>query len=81
MITTQRLATSLTPLDRALATLLDGIAPLAPVALPLAETPGCIAAEMPPLKALPEFDLATADGWACRSSDLVGASSWSLVVL
>jgi molybdopterin molybdotransferase len=81
MITIQRLAISLTPLDRVVATLLDGIAPVAPVALPLAETPGCIVAEMPPLKALPEFDLATADGWACRSEDLVGASSWSPVVL
>ena len=81
MVTTQRLATSLTPLDRALAMLLDGTAPLAPVALPLSETLGCIVAEMPPLEALPEFDLATVDGWACRSGDLVGASSWSPVPL
>ncbi|HEU0082384.1 MAG TPA: molybdopterin-binding protein [Bradyrhizobium sp.] len=76
MTTTQRLAASLTPLETALAMLLDGVAPVAPVALPLAETPGCIAAGMPPL-ALPAFDTATVDGWAFRSGDLVGASSWS----
>ena len=32
---------------------------------------------MPPLKALPAFDIATLDGWAFRSLDLVGASSYS----
>jgi|ERR1041385_1598362 molybdopterin biosynthesis enzyme len=77
MVTTQRLAASLTPLDAALAMLLDGILPVAAVALPLEQALGCIAAESPPLGALPAFDVAVVDGWASCSSDLVGASSWS----
>src|SRR4051812_16665441 len=81
MVMAQRLATSLMPVDTVVAMLLEEAAPLAPVALPLAEAPGCIPAEMPPLEALPPFDLAIADGWACRSSDLVGASCWSPVLL
>jgi molybdopterin molybdotransferase len=81
MVTTQRLAASLTPLEAALKMLLDGIAPLAPAALPLSEAQGCIAAGLPLLKALPSFDMAAADGWALASSWLVGASSWSPVPL
>ncbi len=77
MVTTQRLAASLTPLDAALAMLLDGILPVAPVALPPRQALGCIAAELASLKALPAFDMAIVDGWAFRSGDLVGASSWS----
>src|SRR4051812_2782169 len=77
MVTTQRLATSLTPLDAALAMLLDGVAPVTPVALPPGEVLGCIAADMPPVGALPASDLAAADGWAFASNGLVGASPWS----
>jgi molybdopterin biosynthesis enzyme len=77
MTATRRLAASLTPLDAAQAMLLDGIAPVAAVALSLAHALGRIAAGMPPLAALPAFDLAATDGWAFRSSDLIGASSWS----
>src|SRR3954470_15663202 len=77
MMTPQRLPASLTSLDAALAALLSGIAPVAPIELPLAKAPGCIAAELPPLKALPAFDMAIVDGWALRSRDLVGASSYS----
>jgi molybdopterin molybdotransferase len=77
MMTPQRLPASLTSLDAALAALLAGIAPVATIELPLAEALGCIAAELPPLKALPAFDVATVDGWAFRSRDLVGASSYS----
>jgi molybdopterin molybdotransferase len=77
MITTQRLAASLTPLDTALALLLEGVEPVASINLPLAEALGCVAAELPPLQALPAFDMATVDGWAFRSCDLVGASSYS----
>ena len=51
--------------------------PVAPVELPLAEALGCVAAEMPPLKAFPPRDIAAADGWALRARDLVGASSYS----
>jgi len=41
---TQRLPPSLTPLDTALAALLRDVEPIAPVALPLTEAIGCIAA-------------------------------------
>jgi molybdopterin molybdotransferase len=77
MITTQRLPPLLTPLDAALAMLLDGLAPVAPGELPLAEALGCVAAEMPPLRAYPVRDVAAVDGWAFRARDLVGASSYS----
>lgn len=74
---TQRLPPSLTPLDTALAALLRGVGPVAPVELPLAEAVGCIAAGMPLLPAHPPRDIAAADGWALRANDLVGASSYS----
>ncbi|TPQ29987.1 molybdopterin-binding protein [Bradyrhizobium guangdongense] len=74
---TQRLPPSLTPLDAALAALLRELQPVAPIALPLAEALGCIAAEMPVLKAYPPHDVAAADGWALRANDLVGVSSYS----
>jgi molybdopterin molybdotransferase len=77
MVTTQRLPASLTPLDAALAALLDRLAPVAPGELALAEALGCVAAEMLPLKAFPPRDIAAADGWALRARDLVGASSYS----
>src|ERR1700716_1302769 len=77
MISTQRLSTSLTPLDIALAALLQDLAQIVPIELPLAEALGCIAAEMPPLKAHPPCDIAASDGWALRARDLVGASSYS----
>ncbi|MHB8268536.1 molybdopterin-binding protein [Bradyrhizobium sp.] len=81
MMTPQRLTASLTSLDATLAALLEGIAPVAPVELPLTEAPGCIAAELPPMKALPAFDMAAVDGWAFRSRDLVGASAYSPLAL
>lgn len=77
MIPTQRLPASLTPLEMALAALLHGLEPVAPVELPLAESLGCVAAHMPPLNALPPCDIAAADGWAMRARDLIGASSYS----
>ena len=77
MIPTQRLPASLTPLEAALAALLDRLEPVAPIALPLANALGCVAANMPPLKALPQGDIAAGDGWALRARDLVGASSYS----
>ena len=73
----QRLPASLTPLDVALAVLLDRIKPVAPVEVPLAQALGCVAAEMPPLKARPLHDTAVGDGWALHVRDLVGASSYS----
>jgi molybdopterin molybdotransferase len=77
MIPAQRLPASLTPLEVALVALLDRLAPVAPVALPLAEALGCVAADMPPLNAFPSADIAASDGWALRARDLVGASSYS----
>src|SRR5258705_5814089 len=77
MIPTQRLPASLTSLDVALAALLDRLEPVAPVELPLADALGCVAADIPPLKARPSHDIAAADGWALRARDLVGASSYS----
>jgi molybdopterin molybdotransferase len=77
MTISQRLPASLTPLDAALAALLDRLEPVAPVALPLAEALGCVAAEMPPFKAYPPRDIAASDGFAFQSRDLVGASSYS----
>jgi molybdopterin molybdotransferase len=77
MIPPQRLPASLTPLDLALAALLDRLEPVAPIELPLAQALGCIAAEMPPLGAHPPCDIAAADGFAFGARDLVGASSYS----
>jgi molybdopterin molybdotransferase len=76
MIPTQCLPASLTPLDVALAALLQRLEPVAPVVLPLAEALGCVAAGMLPLTAFPPCDTAVADGWACLSRNLVGASSY-----
>ena len=73
----QRLPALLTPLDAVLAALLHRLEPVAPVALPLAEALGCVAADMPPLNAHPPVDVAAGDGWAMRARDLVGASSYS----
>jgi molybdopterin molybdotransferase len=77
MIPTQRLPASLTPLDVALAELLQRVTPVAPVSLSLAEALGCVAADMPPLQAVPRRDTAASDGWALRARDLVGASSYT----
>jgi molybdopterin molybdotransferase len=77
MIPTQRLPASLTPLDVALTALLDRLEPVAPTELPLAQALGCVAADMPPLEAIPPYDIAAADGWAFHAADLVGTSSYS----
>ncbi|KYK48056.1 molybdopterin-binding protein [Bradyrhizobium liaoningense] len=74
---TQRLPPSLTPLETALAALLRGVDPVAPVEVPCAEAIGCIAAGTPLLAAYPSRDIAAADGWALCANDLVGASSYS----
>ncbi|WFU15747.1 molybdopterin-binding protein [Bradyrhizobium sp. CB3481] len=77
MTSSQRLPASLTPLDAAVATLLDGADAVAPAELALADALRCVAAEMPPLKAYPERDTASVDGYALCARDLVGASSYS----
>jgi molybdopterin biosynthesis enzyme len=73
----QRLSTSLTSLDAALAALLKGAGPVAPVELGLVEALRCIAADMPPLDAHPSRDIAAVDGYAFVARDLVGVSSYS----
>jgi molybdopterin molybdotransferase len=77
MTSSQRLPTSLTPLDVARDALLNGLEPVAPVELALEEALRCIAAGMPPLPAYPSRDIAAADGYAFCARDLVGASSYS----
>ena len=77
MNTAQRLPASLTRLDAALAALLDGLEPVAVVEMPLHEALGCVGAEMAPMKAYPQHDVAQTDGWALRASDLVGASVYT----
>jgi molybdopterin biosynthesis enzyme len=77
MTSPQRLPTSLTPLDKALDALLQGVEPVAPVELTLAEALRCIAAEMPLLRAHPPRDVAAVDGYAFGARDLVGVSSYS----
>jgi molybdopterin molybdotransferase len=77
VITKQRLPAALTSLDAALGALLDRLEPVAPVALPLAEALGRVAADMSRLEAFPPYDVAAADGWALCARELVGASSYS----
>lgn len=77
MTPNQRLPNSLTPLDAALAALLDGVAPVTSIGLPLAEALRCIAADMPLSGALPPHAIAASDGYALCARDLVGASSYS----
>lgn len=79
---TQRLPTTLTSLDDGLARLLDGVHAVAPVEVPLTDAIGCVAAEMPKLRAsLPPFNVALGDGWAMRAHDLVGASPYAPLLL
>ena len=81
MTSPQRLPASLTPLDVARNALLKGLEPVAPVELALAQALRCIAADMSRLEAHPPHAVAAADGFALRSHDLVGASSYSPVPL
>lgn len=75
---TQRLPDVLTPLDVAVRLLCEGLNPVEPVDVPLAEALGRVAAAMAPQQvALPPFSIAVTDGWALRARDIVGASSYS----
>jgi len=75
---TQRLPAALTPLNVALHSLLDGVKPVEPIDVSLADSVGRIAAPIAPLQtAHPVFSIAVADGWAMRARDIVGASSYS----
>ena len=77
----QRLPASLTPLDVVLNALLTRLQPVAPVELALADALGCIAARAPKLAAHPSRDMADVDGFAFCARDLVGASSYSPLLL
>ena len=77
MTSPQRLPASLTPLEAARDALLNGLEPVALAEQPLTEALGGIAADMPPLPAVPPRDIAAAAGFAFRARDLVGASSYS----
>lgn len=75
---TQRLPSALTPLDIALRSLLDGVEPVEPIDVLLAESVGCIAATTEPLRdSYPASSVAITDGWALCARDIVGASSYS----
>lgn len=68
----------LTSLESALTALLDRLAPVTPVSMPLPEALGFTAVEMPALGGmLPPRDTAAMDGWAFRALDLAGASAYS----
>ncbi|QCK84639.1 hypothetical protein E8L99_01975 [Phreatobacter aquaticus] len=73
---------SLTPLDHALAHLLDGLAPVRPVRMPVRDAIGLVAAEtvLAP-GAVPAGAVALRDGIAVTSSDLVGASAYAPALL
>jgi hypothetical protein len=74
MGSTQRLPASLTPLEIALDRLLQPLAAVTPVELPLAEALGCIAADMSALAAFLPAAIAAADGGRCGPRS-AGASS------
>jgi len=74
---TQRLPFSLTPLDTALAALLEGVHPAAITELSPHDALGCVLAEMAPLGGYPQHEIALVDGWALRASDLIGASAYT----
>lgn len=77
MNTSQRLQSSLTPLDVALAALLRSIEPVAASERARGDVLAYDAAGLDALKAWPSHDIAAVDGWALRASDLVGASSYT----
>ncbi|CAN5264594.1 molybdopterin-binding protein [soil metagenome] len=77
MTPSQRLPSSLTSLEAALALLRDGVVAVTPCEVALADAQGSIAATMRPRPKTPARDIAIADGFALASRDLVGASSYA----
>jgi molybdopterin molybdotransferase len=77
MTTSQRLPSSLTPLDPALAALLRSIQPVAAGERARSDAAACDAAGLDALRVWPPHDIAAIDGWALRASDLVGVSSYT----
>lgn len=71
-------ASALTPLETALAALLDDLAPVAATSVAVDGAAGLVAAGMPPIGGpLPPANVAGIDGWAFRASDLAGASAYA----
>jgi len=65
----------LIPVDDARARVLEAIAPLAPLQLPLTEAHGCVSAEdVIATHSLPSFPSSAMDGFAVRSSDVAEAT-------
>ncbi|MBX9710652.1 MAG: molybdopterin-binding protein [Xanthobacteraceae bacterium] len=78
----QRLTTPLISLETARRLLLAGCEPVAALERPVTQALGCIAAENPPFdRPYPVHDIASRDGWAVRTQDIVGASPYSPVHL
>jgi molybdopterin biosynthesis enzyme len=73
--------TSLTSLDDMLKRLLEGLEAVPARELPIGETLGRISAGVTAPGPLPAGTVAMIDGWAVRSLDIVGASSYSPVAL
>jgi molybdopterin molybdotransferase len=70
------------PLAEARAHVLDRVAPLAPVRLPIGSARGCVVAEeVVSREDIPPFANTAVDGFAVRSADTVGASSERPVAL
>jgi molybdopterin molybdotransferase len=66
----------LVPVEEARARVLDAVAPLAPIALPLTEAWGCVAAEdLVAAVDLPSFPSSAMDGYAVRADDVAQAAS------
>jgi molybdopterin molybdotransferase len=66
----------LVPVEEARARVLDAVAPLAPIALPLTEAWGCVAAEdIVAAVDLPSFPSSAMDGYAVRADDVAQAAA------
>lgn len=81
MNTPQRLPAALTPLDAALAQLLRSLEPVAASECATGAASTGDIAGLDELKAWPPRDVAAVDGWALRASELVGASSYTPLLL
>jgi molybdopterin biosynthesis enzyme len=82
MIKVQQSMGPLTPVDKALALVCDGLSPVAPRAIPILDARGSVTADGNiARRAVPLHDMALVDGWALRAYDLVGASSYAPVML
>jgi molybdopterin molybdotransferase len=77
----QRMPPSLTRLETALSALMQGVVPVVPTELPLATALGRIVAALPAFSAIPPYHVASVDGWAIHTRDIVGASSYLPVTL